>query len=581
MSFLEIKNLFYTYPGGIRAVDGLDLTAEKGEFVAVIGPNAAGKSTLALLVKGILQPDSGSISLGGAMGDPGRVDPRVGLLFSNPENQLVTSIVEEDVAFGLEVAALPPAEIRRKVESVLSELGIEHLRDRMPHKLSGGEQQMTALAGVMVMEPDLLILDEPTAYLDPVARAAVIKAVTSLARRGTAVILITHDIARAAGADRVVVMDGGKVALEGAPGELFAALQRAPGHGIEIPFTIRLASELDRLGIPVPVPANNSSLSRAVTRAMERTGKQAGPDGTGVDPDIVEDRAAPGGPSVLRMEKVNFSYRIQDRAASTLHDIEIDVPEGSITLLCGPNGSGKSTLLQLTNGLIHPDGGRVLFRGKELAFLRRSKGGIPMRVALLFQNPERQLFCETVFEDVAFGPRNLGLDPGEVARRVTRALRWVGLGEDLLKRSVHSLSGGQMRRVAIAGVLAMETDLLVLDEPTDGLDPSGVREFFSQARHYCESTGTAILMATHEIPEQVAMVDFLWYLDYGKVLSSGTPLEVLTGPHRTVPEAFLPDHLAVRQELERKNVPFGSDDMSPERVLEKILAFLSPPRDKI
>ncbi len=575
MPFLEIRDLTYTYPGEIQAIRGLNLTAERGELVAVIGPNAAGKSTLALLVKGILNPDSGSVSLDGKVRESGVVDPRVGLLFSNPENQLVTSIVEEDVAFGLEVAALPPGEIRHKVGRILDDLGIEHLRDRMPHRLSGGEQQMTALAGVMVMEPDLLILDEPTAYLDPFARTAVINVVTSLARKGTAVLWITHDIPRAAGADRLVVVDGGKVTLDGTPHGLFMAPELSTGYGIAPPFLMRLAAELEQFGITVSKPADSRSVSSAIARALEAGGGETGR--SAVELECIEEEGEPSTdqPPILRMEKVTFSYGFPNTADSTVRDIDFEVPEGCITLLCGANGSGKSTLLQLANGLISPDSGQVLFRGEELALLKRSDGGIPARVALLFQNPERQLFSDTVFDDVAFGPRNLGRDPAEVSRRVTRALEWVGLGDELLERSVHSLSGGQMRRVAIAGVLAMEADLLVLDEPTDGLDPTGVREFFAQARNYCKATGTAILMATHDVPEQADLVDHIVYIDSGRIMSTGSPLKVLTGSRKTVPPDFLPDHLAVREELAALGVSFDGSDLSPDKVLERIVALLS------
>ena len=259
----------------------------------------------------------------------------------------------------------------------------------------------------------------------------------------------------------------------------------------------------------------------------------------------------------------------------TINDVHMKIPEGCVTLLCGPNGSGKSTLLQLINGLIRPDAGKILFKGEELSALKRYKGGVASKVALLFQNPEKQLFSETVFEDIAFGPRNLGVAPGEVERRVSTSMVWVGLKEELLERPVHSLSGGQMRRVGIAGVLAMEPDLLVLDEPTDGLDPAGVREFFSQARKYCESTGATILMAAHEIPEQVAMVDHLWYMEKGDVVLSGSPDEIMKTADGIVPDTFFPEHLVIRRELERRGVTFLENDLSPDRVLERIVALLS------
>ncbi len=595
MSYLEIKNLSYTYPGGIKAVDGLDLSVDKGEYLAMIGSNAAGKSTLALLVKGVLTPDSGSIMIDGRKCDTGIVDPRVGLLFSNPENQLVTSIVEEDVAFGLEVAGMPSTDIQQKVASVLAALGIEHLRDRMPHRLSGGEQQMTALAGIMVTEPDLLILDEPTAYLDPVARAAVIRVVRSLAQKGTTVILITHDITRAAGAQRIVVMETGKVVRTGTPRSLLNPASRSSINMADVPFSIKLVYVLEESGITVPDSTDPASLAQTVAsivkgrsiRIFNTTTDTTAENGNEIDAaDVGEEIASssesalpPGLSPILSLEGASFSYPGQGNenqpGQSTVHDVDLLVPEGAVTLLCGPNGSGKSTMLQMCNGLIRPDSGKVLFKGKELVTLKKQKGGVPGKVALLFQNPERQLFSDTVFDDVAFGPRNLGLDPEEVARRVSNSMKWVGLGDELAERPVHSLSGGQMRRVGIAGVLAMEAELLVLDEPTDGLDPIGVQEFYTQARKYCESTGTTILMAAHEIPEQIALVDHLFFMDGGKMMFSGSPGVALTGLDSCVPPAFLPDHLVIRQELERHGVAFSENDLSPERVLARIVEALN------
>jgi energy-coupling factor transport system ATP-binding protein len=368
---------------------------------------------------------------------------------------------------------------------------------------------------------------------------------------------------------------------------------------LEVPFSIKLMSALEETGITVPDSVDPAALARTVTSIVQGrssrilntttdtttgtttgTGNEKHAVNTGEEVGSAGEPALPSVlPPILTLEKASFSYPGQGNenqpGQATVHDVDLDVPEGAVTLLCGPNGSGKSTMLQMCNGLIRPDSGRVLFKGKELVTLKRQKGGIPGKVALLFQNPERQLFSDTVFDDVAFGPRNLGLAPEEVARRVSSSMEWVGLGKELVERPVYSLSGGQMRRVGIAGVLAMEAELLVLDEPTDGLDPVGVQEFYTQARKYCESTGTTILMAAHEIPEQITLVDHLCYMDGGKMMFSGPPGAALTGLHSCVPEAFLPDHLVIRQELERHGVAFSENDLSPDRVLARIKSFLA------
>jgi energy-coupling factor transport system ATP-binding protein len=474
MAFLEIRDLTFTYPNsGVRAVDGLTMDAERGEIIAVIGPNAAGKSTFALLLKRLLKPDSGKVTINGSEQVTAGPDPGIGILFSNPENQLVTSIVEEDVAFGLEVLGEPSRVIVKKVEAVLERLGIAHLRKRMPHLMSGGEQQMAALAGLLVLDPDILVLDEPTTYLDPNARISVLASMRELADQGKVILLITHDMQEAANADRVLLIDHGRVAMEGTPDEFFR-------------FLMSLVLEMRSAGVGIKWPSDASSVASAVVSAMKQRGGPRQNDAGGT-PNV----QSPG--SALAFEGIRFSYGLgTPRGEPVLRGLDFDVVRGTVALICGANGSGKSTLLQMSNGLVTPDAGNVLLGGKQLKDWKKKPGGIPGRVALLFQNPERQVFSATVFDDIAFGPRNMGVSAHRIEERVRRAARWVGLTDAVLSRPVYTLSGGQMRRAAVAGVLAMEPEVLVLDEPTDGLDPGGAREFFASARQYCdESMGAA------------------------------------------------------------------------------------------
>jgi energy-coupling factor transporter ATP-binding protein EcfA2 len=571
MSFLEIHDLTYTYPNsGIRAVDGLDLNADRGEVVAVIGPNAAGKSTFALLLKRLLQPDSGKIRINGNEQITTGPDPRIGILFSNPENQLVTSIVEEDIAFGLEVLGEPSHVIQEKVDDVLELLRIAHLRKRMPHLMSGGEQQMAALAGLLVLDPDILVLDEPTTYLDPDARDSVLSAMRDLAEHGKIILLITHDMKEAALADRVVLIDRGRCAVQNTPEKLFAQPDLAARYGIYPPFLMSLVLEMRMNGIRVQWPSDPLSLSSVLADGRDIPGNTALKSRDSCP--IVQT-----GEPALTFDGIRFSYGPQTRHAEpVLNGLDLTVEQGTVTLICGANGSGKSTLLQMSNGLVAPDEGKVLLYGKHLKDWGKKRGGIPARVGLLFQNPERQVFSASVFDDIAFGPRNLGVSAEQIEDRVLRAATWVGLTESVLSRPVYTLSGGQMRRAAVAGVLAMEPDVLVLDEPTDGLDPGGAREFFSSARRYCDETGTAIIMAAHAVPEQIACVDHFGHLADGRMLSSGPPSGVLSGPGRTLPKQFLPDHLILREEL----LEMGA--VLPDATLDPIAAgklFLDLARD--
>lgn len=566
MSFLKIRDLTYTYPNtGIRAVESLNLDADRGEIIAVIGPNAAGKSTFALLLKGLLAPDAGTVTVGSSQRMNTGPDPAVGVLFSNPENQLVTSIVEEDVAFGLEVLGESSSVIKEKVSDTLQRLGISHLRKRMPHLMSGGEQQMAALAGTLVLDPDILILDEPTTYLDPNARDKVLASMRHLADRGKIIFLITHDMKEAAAADRVFLLDRGRIASEGVPDDIFRMSRLADRYGIFPPFLLSLVFGLRSKGIEVKWPTDPVSLA-GILKGRIKSQEASAIYGSS------HSEIHCGSSEALVFNKIRFGYGQEGLSGGTVLDgVDFSARQGSIALICGANGSGKSTLLQMSNGLVTPDSGEVVLCGKPLNYWKKRRAGIPSRAALMFQNPERQLFSETVFDDIAFGPRNLGIGADKIEERVLKAARWAGLPESIMQRPVFTLSGGQMRRTAVAGILAMESEVLVLDEPTDGLDPGAAAEFFSRARRYCDETGTTLVLATHAVPEQVACLDHFGHLADGRMLSSGRPSNILTGNLRTLPKQFLPDHLILREELLENGAQVPEEMLDPYNTIKYIL----------
>ena len=566
MSFLLIRDLTYTYPNtGIRAVDGLNLDVEKGEVIAVIGPNAAGKSTFALLLKGLLTPDSGTLRIGNVQRVNTGPDPTVGILFSNPENQLVTSIVEEDVAFGLEVMGESSNVIQTKVSNVLEQLGIDHLKKRMPHLMSGGEQQMTALAGVLVLDPDIIILDEPTTYLDPNASEKVLAFMRYLADKGKIIFMITHDMKEAAAADRVVLLDKGCIVSDGAPDDVFNQPESTERYGISPPFLLSLVLGLRSQGIEARWPLDPVSLAGILKGRFK---------GQKTSPVFVDksSRNHHGIGQALVYDNIRFGYGYDSRSGNKILDgVDFSVRQGSIALICGANGSGKSTLLQMSNGLVTPDSGEVILCGRPLDYWKKKRAGIPCRAAMMFQNPERQLFSNTVYDDIAFGPRNMGVSAGKIEERVLKAARWAGLPESILQRPVFTLSGGQMRRTAVAGILAMESEVLVLDEPTDGLDPGGTAEFYASARRYCDETGTTLLLAAHAVPEQITCLDHFGHLSDARMQSSGPPSRILTGSLRTLPKQFLPDHMAFREELLDSGCVVPEEVLDPYSVIQYLL----------
>lgn len=494
--------------GDSVALDDVTLEVCRGERVCVLGANGSGKSTLASVICGLLAPDEGDVELAGHAVCTGGVpdlaayrDARrqLGLVFQNPDDQIVTSVVADDVAFGPENLGVPRAQISVRVARELRRVAMEKYAHADPSRLSGGQRQRVCIAGALAMEPAVLVLDEPSSLLDVRGRAAIMRVMGRLAAAGATLVHVTHFMDEALAADRVVVMQHGHVALEGTPGEVFAAknAQVIEALGLEMPFEARLAVAL----------------------------RQAGAAGGAI--------AAPGAPSdekpaacvpaaeplAILARDLGFSYGPD---AQALDGVSLKVPARATTAIVGQTGSGKSTLLRLLCGLEAADAGSLTVCGINAA-TKRGRRQVRRAVGYVMQHPERQLFAQTVADDVAFGPRNQGLSAAEVERRVAHALDLVGLA-DRRDASPFKLSGGQQRLAAIAGVLAMEPELLVLDEPTAGLDPRG-RARLRALMADLAAHGVTLLQVTHSM-EDAARADHVVVLDQSHVLAAGTPAEV-------------------------------------------------------
>ena len=493
--------------GDSLALDDVTLEVCRGERVCVLGANGSGKSTLASVICGLLAPDEGDVELAGHAVCTGGVpdlaayrDARrqLGLVFQNPDDQIVTSVVADDVAFGPENLGVPRAQIAARVARQLRRVAMEKYAHADPSRLSGGQRQRVCIAGALAMEPAVLVLDEPSSLLDVRGRAAIMRVMGRLAAAGATLVHVTHFMDEALAADRVIVMQHGRMALEGTPDEVFASknAQVIEALGLEMPFEARLAAAL---------------------RADAADGKVAAVAGpSGEKPAASVPAAEP--PAILARD-LGFSYGPD---AQALDGVSLEVPVRATTAIVGQTGSGKSTLLRLLCGLEAADAGSLTVCGINAA-TKRGRRQIRRAVGYVMQHPERQLFAQTVAEDVAFGPRNQGLSAAEVERRVAHALDLVGL-TDRRDASPFELSGGQQRLAAIAGVLAMEPELLVLDEPTAGLDPRG-RARLRALMADLAAHGVTLLQVTHSM-EDAARADHVVVLDQSHVLATGTPAEV-------------------------------------------------------
>ncbi|MFW5868307.1 MAG: ABC transporter ATP-binding protein, partial [Armatimonadota bacterium] len=443
------------------ALQSVSLDLRAGERAYLMGRTGAGKSTLCLCLNGVipkLQPGifSGEVRAGDQVvtGRPvHEVARTVGALFQNFEAQLLASDVEREVAFGLESAGVPRAEMHRRVAEALELVGLSHMRGRDPATLSGGQKQRLALAAVLAPEPEVLVLDEPTTDLDPLAGRELARIVEELSARGVTLLIADHEPADALGAEALIALSAGAKEYDGPPEALLRDPERCRGLGI---LPLQLAELGTRLGIE-GLPLLPAQAAEALSA-----------DGWTLDARecAALDRETPTtGDPLIELEDVRFSYPTAPEEA--LRGISLTIHEGEFAVLLGENGSGKSTLAKHLNGLLRPTSGQVRVAGLDTREAPVQQ--LAAQVGYLFQNPDHQIFSSTVREEVAFGPRNLGADDREVARRVEEALAATELA-GWEERDPFVLTRGERQRVALASVLACRPRVIVFDEPTTGLD---------------------------------------------------------------------------------------------------------------
>lgn len=558
---IECRGVSFSYDGAVPALEGVDLNIEDGEFFCILGGNGSGKSTFAKHLNALLQPDAGTVRINGMdASDPELVyDIRsnAGMVFQNPDDQLVATLVEDDVAFGPENLGVPSAQIAQRVREALKGVGLVGFERHETHALSGGQKQRVALAGVLAMEPRVLILDEASSMLDPRGRKGLMKACRALHARGMTIVMITHFMEEAAEADRVAVFRAGRVAMLGTPEEILTRADELAQLNLDMPESCRLGRSLRAKGVPVCAQVREADMVAEVVEAYaERSGAgtvgqssasdsrvldnaSSATDGTAVSEPVIEISHLSHSYSLSARERRRWRKRSATAGKSNkqalwgndpsspwaLRDVSLTVRRGEFLGLAGHTGSGKSTLVQHLNGLIRPQEGSVCALGLDLS-QKKDAAAVKAKVGVVFQYPERQLFAETVVQDVAFGPHNLGLSQDEVARRVASSLARVGLDLATIgDKSPFELSGGQQRRVAFAGVLAMEPEVLVLDEPMAGLDPAARRDFLGLIRRLHDE-GLTVVMVSHSMDDLANCCDRIVVMNEGAVFAEGVPAQV-------------------------------------------------------
>ena len=650
MAIIEFDSVRYSYDNDECALDGMTLSIEQGEFACVLGGNGSGKSTLAKHVNALLVPDEGVVRIDGlSTSDPDNtfaIRSLAGMVFQNPDDQIVASVIEDDVAFGPENLGVEPSEIRRRITQSLARVGLGGFELREIDSLSGGQKQRVAIAGALAMEPRILILDEASSMLDPVGRRELMGICQDLNAEGITIVMITHFMEEAAFANRVIVLDSGAIALDGSPRDVLTQTDELHRLSLDVPFAAMASHTMRNRGVDVSMHIDIDSLAADV---RSHTGA------TGAFPTCVSDQSSSDAAhdtslanasindpfcqlepmhtnpretsnpkhrfakahssarddsfdsssrrALVTFENVSFSYetsapakrrqrkrnnrsavdqperhteqQVADTTVYALRNVSFDLFEGEILGIAGRTGSGKSTLAQLFNGLLQPTIGRVLVRGRALSD-KKAAAESRREIGLVFQYPEHQLFAPTVYDDVAFGPSNLGCSEEDIDARVNEALSSVHLDPKVIRyRSPFSLSGGHQRRVAFAGVLAMRPRALLLDEPVAGLDPRERESFLSLIEELRREHGLTIVLVSHVMNDLARLCDRIALIHDGALVSIDTPWRAFSDEERLLQCGLeMPDglHLAHALGLQFDHIP------TVDEIADLVLAGHAPAR---
>ena len=583
---IEIKDVVFSYDlsddtsgkAPRRALDGISVTIEKGSYTAILGSNGSGKSTLAKIIDILEVPDSGKVVIFGKdAGDDDlfwQIREHCCCVFQNPDNQIVGTMIEEDVAFGPENLGVPNPELRERVDQALKDVGLYEFRHKETMALSGGQKQKLAIAGALAMKPDILILDEATAMLDPSSRDDFLTLVEKMrVEKGLTLITITHDMTEALRCDKIVIVNKGKVAVEGTPEEIFLS-EDLWKYGLKRPVKINFAFEIAKLTgstLAKEDLKSNEALIACLVKMLKKPGLKA-PENV-----IVDRKEADENDIIMSVKGLSYVYPGSDTKA--IEDINLDIRRGEVLGIVGESGCGKTTLISHMNAILRPQAGDVIIHTKDGDLSCRNKKDtmkIRQNVGLVFQYPEYQLFEETVYKDIAYGLKKMDVSKEEQKELIRDAASKVGLTDRELDASPFELSGGQKRRAAMAGVLVMRPGILVLDEPSSGLDPKGRQEMFAIIKGLRDS-GTTIILVSHNMDEAAVNCDRICLIDNGKIKAIGKPSELFVKQKADELKIQLPRitrfSAVLRTELEEiyPDIVFRGNYFNPEKEAKVIV----------
>ncbi|MFQ5904942.1 MAG: ABC transporter ATP-binding protein [bacterium] len=511
---IEFRNVTYSYGPGRFSLSDFGAVFREGTMTALFGDNGAGKSTVAMLADGLLEPDSGCVRVDGldtrSSHSLTEIRRKVGMVFQNPDSQFVATTVEREIAFGMENLGTKSSEIRKRVDTLLGLFGVSHLKDRSPRDLSQGEKAIVSLASILALNPKYLILDEPTSHLDRVEAERLWKFIRGL-DENTSVMLITQEKEEIERCGRVIALSSGRKTYEGPSEEFLSTARMTTGLTV-------LARELSSEGVPVlRNPSGVDQLVDSILRSGGRGSKR-------------EERGAPFPVELTRSESWIENMSLVDACyvykkglpgeKTGVEHVGVDLQRGQFLGVVGPNGSGKTTLLLMLAGLFSPTSGLLLVNGSDARKLRDPRK-LRRETGFVFQNPERAFFTDTCMDEIIFGLKNFGVDRPE--ERAESSLDFVGLTPgDFRKRSPFEISYGEQRRLAVACALSYGPRVVFFDEPTAGLDQEG-REFVYDLLLKMKASERAVVLVSHDLGLVLDLSDNVIGLEKGRVAYAGPP----------------------------------------------------------
>lgn len=519
MSEITVKNLKYKYPGADRlALDGIDLSVEKGDFIGVIGANGAGKSTFAEALIGLVPQFfngayGGMVEIAGMKAETTPVSElckKVGLVFQNPFNQLsgAKNKVFDEVAFGLENMGIAPDEMKERIERVLRKLDMWEYRDRNPFELSGGQMQRVAIASILVMDPDIIILDEPTSELDPEGTEEVFKTVETLSHSGKTIIMIEQKIEKIAKyCSHLLLLSEGKQIDYDTTAKVLSRPD-LEDYGVKAPAFTRLCKALALTEPDGTYPVTLESAKKLISENKEHITAKAP---TIAINDVAEDLSH----VIYQVNDLDFYYRSGTDIFKNFNLLLDSRP----TAIVGQNGAGKTTLAKLLKGLLKPCGGNIYFGQDDIS--KKTVAMLAGKVGYVFQNPDDQIFKYKILDEVMFGPLNIGMTEEAARKNAIDALAVVGLS-DKKDENPYDCQLSERKMISIASVLAMNTDVLILDEPTIAQDTHG-KEVISSIIKDLKGKGKLVISILHDMDFVAENFDRMIIMAHGHILEDNVP----------------------------------------------------------